>query len=500
METELKFALSPDARRALEHGPLRDAAGDAQVHSNHTTYFDTPDLALHKAGFSLRVRRRPESGESVQTVKAVGIGSGLRRQEWQWPIAGETPELKTLQDVPGLPTVLNADGGALRPLFRTEVCRHKWILRPQPGSAVEIALDEGMIIAGNHREHISELEMELKEGPEEALFRLGLDFERIASLPLQLESKGARGYRLQGGERPAAHQAEPIAFGATATVAEVFGLVADALVEELLANQPATLRGEEEGGVHHMRVSARRLRSLLVLFSPLLESRARVRFDMALQHVAALLGSARDWDVFVTETLPQAAAEGIDVAWIKRLHIAAEIRRHAAHQAAKKAVGQSEFTRFVLAFRTWSQSGRSALATDRRDDRMAASAAFLLDIVERQLRRRLDRSDARDGASLHAVRKSAKKLRYSVDYFSSLYGSDARRYSGRCEALQKKLGAVNDLETASARAAELTDNGRLDLVPALGLLACWASRRRPRLAAKAAKACARFAHEKPFWS
>jgi len=40
----------------------------------------------------------------------------------------------------------------------------------------------------------------------------------------------------------------------------------------------------------------------------------------------------------------------------------------------------------------------------------------------------------------------------------------------RCDALQKRLGKLNDLETATRLAAELSDNGHLDLAP---LSACW---------------------------
>jgi len=61
METELKFALVPDARAKIEQH-ARPLASDGEVHRDYTTYFDTPDQAWRKAGFSLRIRYRPESG------------------------------------------------------------------------------------------------------------------------------------------------------------------------------------------------------------------------------------------------------------------------------------------------------------------------------------------------------------------------------------------------------------------------------------------------------
>src|SRR5213076_67399 len=108
----------------------------------------------------------------VQTVKAGR--SSYRRGEWEWPVDGETPDRTRLEEVPGLPPLLDGHP-ELQPLFRTEVERCRQTLHPQPEATVELALDEGVIVAGGRREPLAELEIELKEGPPQALFGLGLD-------------------------------------------------------------------------------------------------------------------------------------------------------------------------------------------------------------------------------------------------------------------------------------------------------------------------------------
>jgi len=52
---------------------------------------------------------------------------------------------------------------------------------------------------------------------------------------------------------------------------------------------------------------------------------------------------------------------------------------------------------------------------------------------------------------------------------------------------RKRLGKLNDLETATRLAAELSDNGHLDLAPALGVLANWSEARRARLLSASAR-------------
>jgi CHAD domain-containing protein len=173
-------------------------------------------------------------------------------------------------------------------------------------------------------------------------------------------------------------------------------------------------------------------------------------------------------------------------------------RRHAAHQDATKAIAEPGFARFVLALRTWSQPGAGAITEPQAGRPLAKTAPDLLDRLESKLAKRLDKADPGDAPSLHAVRKSAKKLRYGIEYLEGVYGDDAEKYRKRCNHLQKRLGVLNDLETATARAGELTD-GRIDLVPALGLLAGWTAGKRGPVMKKALKAEHAFVRTAVFW-
>ena len=82
-EIELKFLCAPDdLGRVLAAAP----EGVDDCRELISVYFDTPDLALQRAGASLRVRE--SGGQRVQTLKR---GKGLSREEHEQPVEGFAP-------------------------------------------------------------------------------------------------------------------------------------------------------------------------------------------------------------------------------------------------------------------------------------------------------------------------------------------------------------------------------------------------------------------------
>src|SRR5690606_24198066 len=70
---------------------------------------------------------------------------------------------------------LNGWAPAMTEVFRTDFARRIWVVR-HAGAQIEIALDDGWVTAGAaarpRRERILELELELLDGPEDALLDL----------------------------------------------------------------------------------------------------------------------------------------------------------------------------------------------------------------------------------------------------------------------------------------------------------------------------------------
>jgi len=503
VETEIKLRLSPEARAALERhrafNPPHASAPHTQLEV--TTYFDTPDVALISEGVTLRVRR--SGSVRKQTVKATSRAAlaPLQRNEWEWHVESDAPDLGRLAETPIAPLVRTINPGSLQPVFRTEIQRSARLLRPDGSSTVEAAFDEGRIIAGGVAAPVFELELELKSGDAHSLYRLALDL--LADVPLTLEtaSKGERGFWLHTGKAPKASKASDISIDSSVSAAQSFKLIVSSALRHLLVNVEPAKRADIEG-VHQIRVAIRRLRAALALFEPHLPPRTASGFNDELRRLGAIFGRARDWDVFVFETL--LAAEK-DLSGAARLHLlrdAAEVERAAAHAAVTAALRAPSFARLAIGMAAWIDNGADG-PIRRDDDALTAPVQdivpALLDRVWRKAAKRGRHIEQASHEQQHAFRKAIKKLRYSIEFLSALYGhKQVETYLGPCEDLQELLGTINDAAVTIALSEQLqTADG--DLAHSIRAMTEWATLRAENVHHHVSKPWHELCSTDPFW-
>ncbi len=200
MEVELKLALPPTGPNALRRHPLlADASSSARQQTLTNTYFDTPQGDLAKAHVALRIRQ--VDGQVLQTVKTAGQGGGglSHRDEWEWAITGPQLDFDRLATLPPFQGELGRMLEALAPTLSTNFSRHSWQLIDTSNhhhSHVELVLDEGEIISGDYRTTIREIELELKSGEPDDLWRLALTLAEQVPLRPSDSSKAFRGNAL----------------------------------------------------------------------------------------------------------------------------------------------------------------------------------------------------------------------------------------------------------------------------------------------------------------
>jgi inorganic triphosphatase YgiF len=438
-EIELKFLIPPEAAVLA----LTLLKGEGAVRQLDATYFDTPDHALRKAGFGLRVR--DGEGGRKQTLKSASAGGVFSRGEWEEAIAGPGPDRDALARTPAAAML---DGEALAPVFTTRVERTVRLVRV--GEAViEAALDRGELSAEGRRAPVCELELELKSGPARALFDLARDLAKRVPLRLSLVSKAERGYGLALGGGKVTPRRQAVALSPKASVAEALQALGHADLAHLCAALEALRDRPEPDGVHQARVAARRLRALLKIFKPLAQDEAARRLDEELDWLAGEFDAARDLDVFVGDIWGEAKS-GTAFSGREDFERALQAARANAYLRMEAALESARTRDALLEAAAWLESG--AWTTDPtlaeiRDGRADAFAGEVLDHRRKQVKTRARDFDDLDAHMRHRLRLKGKTLRYAVEDLVSLFPDHpkrAERFIEASKAVQDTLGALND--------------------------------------------------------
>ena len=419
-----------------------------------TVYYDTSEGHLRRRGFALRIRSRP--GARELTLKR-DEGDGLTRGEWTSPLPPatgdeETPTLDRLPPEAPVGDLGIAGADALNPTFLTDIERTK--KEVQAGDAlVEVSLDTGRISAGVREAPVAELELELLSGPVEDMLGGARALLEKRRLTVGTRSKAARGSDLLLGASPAAVRATRVKLHAADSIDEALAKVVRAASIHVTGNLAPVLEAGDPEGIHQLRVSLRRLRSALLFLKRHLGSRAAA-LNREARRALKRLGPARDFDVFVLETLPPVMEANPRVSALLRLREAAEGRREAAHASARKLILGRRFNRFVLDLLQVAHGG--GLVVGDGDESLVDTARDRLSARYGSLMEAGSGFDQLTASERHRVRIALKKLRYACDYSRTLFpGPAVDAYLRRLSALQDELGRLNDASVARLISREL---------------------------------------------
>lgn len=322
----------------------------------------------------------------------------------------------------------------------------------------------------------------------------------------EVELKAERGYSLHRGERAAPVKAKPAALSVRMSVNEAFRAVLWASLGHLQANERGALEGEDPEYLHQMRVALRRLRSAFGVFSPPHARPVTAAAASELKWLAGALAPARDWDVFMTETLPAVGRNFAGNTGLAMLAERCERLRRSAARRARSAVASTRYQRLVLSAAGW-LAAEKWLAQMHGKDREALAEPvrrFASPVLERRYRR--VRKRGRDlaqlsAAELHRLRIAVKKLRYATDFFEGLFESHkALEMHRQLARLQDILGAMNDAATAASLAARGARGMARKRVPeARTLVLGWSRRRAATLKRELEGAWKAFRNAERFW-
>lgn len=222
----------------------------------------------------------------------------------------------------------------------------------------------------------------------------------------------------------------------------------------MLLHEEGTLLGEDIEELHDMRVATRRMRAAFDVFGSAFAPKAIKRHLRGLRATGRALGQVRDLDVFIDKAQRyqvslspehQRDLEPLLEAWARDR---ADARREMIAYLASSQYQdfKEKFYKFL------STPGAGVLP---RSDNLAIpylvrEAAPVLIYNRLAAVRTFD--TILDQAALeqfHALRIEFKKLRYTLEYFREVLGSEAKTVISEIKSMQDHLGDLNDADVAA---------------------------------------------------
>lgn len=491
IEFELKLEI-PASRLQ----PLMAVIGQGEVVRERlrATYFDTQDGALAARGVVVRMRH--EGRRWVQTAKAPGR-SLLARLEHNASVAPEPAGMRPVVDLArhsGTPVgealrrALKLKAGdafpPLVPLYETDITRLS-VSVVHGESQVEIALDEGRIVAGTQSLPVRELELELKHGRPGDVVDLARQGCAIHGLWLSTITKAMKGQRLAGTAARPAHGARAPDYRRRAGGDELVSSVVATCLEQVLEFASEVAGGSRDADhIHQVRVGIRRLRTALRELAGLTDG-IDPAWEAPLIEVFRALGRHRDQNHLALNVEPM--VEGAGGPAVAAAAVAADV------PDPGEAVRAPAFQDTLLGLLEFSCRETANASPSHEETKKLVRKALAK--LHAQILRDGCRFASLDEVHQHRVRKRVKRLRYLAEFAAPLFPSrKTKAFGDSLKPLQDALGMYNDdLMALHAYRALARDD------PKAWFATGWLSARREPLVLACQCAIQDMARTRPFW-
>lgn len=447
-QTERELKLLAEEKLALpDLGDLEPgiSLGDAVQMELSAAYYDTADLALARAGATVRFREG-EADAGLWTVKLPGSGRDSALARLEVPVrAPAKPIPAAVRDLVRART----RGRALVRIAQVDTSRRAVPLLDEQGEVVAELADDRVRASGPRVQvgSFREIELEIRgDRKRRRLLRaarsrlVGAGAEEADPLPKLVRALGA----------PALAPAD-LAVGDPGPKPRLAGALSAALtaaVERMIGNDPLVRLGDPEG-VHQLRVGARTARSLLRAYAVGLDDDWAAGLRAELGWLGSAAGSVRDLDVLHARLRPLAAELGeADAEGAGMLLDRLERQRDRARRVLLADLRSTRYDALLAGLAD--AVGAPRLAEDAAGRRSARS---IVRSAARGEIRHLDQAVAKTGPETtvgqwHRVRIRAKRARYCLEGGSGILGPAAAEHARALAALQDVLGDHHDTVVA----------------------------------------------------
>ncbi|SDO47446.1 CYTH domain-containing protein [Nakamurella panacisegetis] len=459
LEIETKLEIAADAplpsfagRRSLTGTGLVGTA-DPVLHELDAVYFDTAEYDLLRS--KLTLRRRSGGEDAGWHLKLPAVAGARTEIGLPLDVADDDPFAATVPAALADLVLGAARGRPLQPVARIRNRRTvRRLLGVEGTPLIEVADDQvtasrlaptdGGVFAESDRTQWRELEVEVLAGDRTQLAAVVTALQNAGATPASSASKLARAL---GDQTPPARKSKS---AGTAVVAALSKL------RDGLIGADRALREGTDVALHDARAAARRIRSVLSVYSPLFAAGTTRQLRGELQQFGAVLGHARDLEVLRRRLRAQLVEEPAEYAEPAAQRIEAEFAR--VMPVALADVAEEIRSAGYLAMLRELDSFIAAPPYSRRGAKPATSElATLLVASWRTLGGLADQAlaDPFDNPVIHEVRKGAKALRYASEAAAATLGENTVVFAAAIEEIQEVLGEHQDALTTAAWLAQL---------------------------------------------
>jgi CHAD domain-containing protein len=233
----------------------------------------------------------------------------------------------------------------------------------------------------------------------------------------------------------------------------------------MLANEAGTRLGEDPEALHDMRVATRRMRAAFALFEPYFEPKVMAPFAKGLRRTGRTLGAVRDLDVLLDKAVAYGAALPPENAGaLEPLLVHWRTRREVARRQMLEYLDSPTYRRFADDFEVFLLSPGAGAVPPPADEIKPYQVRHL---VPRLVLGRYEAVRAYEvvmpGAPLithHMLRIDCKRLRYALEFFRGVLGTEAPALIKQVTAMQDLLGELQDAHVAEALLEEFLGHYR----------------------------------------
>jgi triphosphatase len=437
------------------------------------TYYDTDDWRFYRAGYALRVRNTDSEVEATMKSLTPAEGSLRRRREISEPLEDDKPA--TLKKAPG-PVGGRyralVGGREMRTLFTLETRRQGFTLLREGSNGKqkdvrigEISLDSSEIPLGEEKTRLTRVEVEaaLDKDPTRDLYSFVEEMQSALKLAPASISKYETGLYASGLNPEGDFEFGPTRIDPSMSLGEVAFAVLRRQFAEMQDHEPGTRLGEDPEELHDMRVPTRRMRAAMKVFQGALPERASWLRE-ELRWVAHALGDVRDLDVQIGRFQAWKREAGEESSgFLDRILTITHKRREEARKNMLEILDSVRYERLLSSFAEMLRLGPAPelkIAQENGNERagepVTAAAPALISRRYRKWRKAAKRLDETSSPeAFHDVRKKGKRLRYTLEFVSEVYGEPVQQLVKPLKALQDDLGDHQDAIVAAGYLREL---------------------------------------------